>query len=443
MDDAGTELRGASIVVEDGWVVSVGDEPSDRDFDEVVDCSRTIVLPGLVNAHHHMYQSLTRGFPQATGRSLFPWLQALYPIWEGLDEEMIFASAQAGLAELALSGCTTSADHLYVFPPGSEHFIDAEIEAAAGIGIRFHPTRGSMDLGASSGGLPPDSVVQERESILADSERLVEKYHDPEPGAMVRIALAPCSPFSATPELMLETAGLARELHVRLHTHLAETVDEEEYSLREFGVTPVDLLDRESWLEEDVWLAHCVHLDAAAIERFARGRVGVAHCPTSNMLLGSGLAPVPEMLRAGVQVGLGVDGSASNDSSDLRTETKQAVLSSRARDGAEAMPVRTALRIATRGGAGCLGRDDIGSIEPGKVADFVLFDADALGVAGGLHDPVAAVVLGSLRPREVYVHGRRTVRDYGLVGRAESEVAARQRTASDRLLSRAQSLGLL
>jgi cytosine/adenosine deaminase-related metal-dependent hydrolase len=443
MDDADTELRGASIVVEDGWVVSVGDEPHGRDFDEIVDCSRSIVLPGLVNAHHHLYQSLTRGFPQAAGRSLFPWLQALYPIWEGLDEEMIFASAQAGLAELSLSGCTTSTDHLYVFPPGSEHFIDAEIEAAAGIGIRFHPTRGSMDLGASSGGLPPDSVVQGREVILADSERLVEKYHDPEPGAMVRIALAPCSPFSATPELMLETAGLARELHVRLHTHLAETVDEEEYSVRAFGVTPVDLLDRESWLEEDVWLAHCVHLDGAAIDRFARGRVGVAHCPTSNMLLGSGLAPVPEMLRAGVQVGLGVDGSASNDASDLRTETKQAVLSSRARDGAEAMPVRTALRIATRGGAECLGRDDIGSIEPDKVADFVLFDADALGVAGGLHDPVAAVVLGSLRPREVYVHGRRTVRDYGLVGCAESEVAARQRAASDRLLARAQSLGLL
>jgi cytosine/adenosine deaminase-related metal-dependent hydrolase len=443
MDDAGTELSNVSIVVEDGWITYVGDEPPDRSYDVTVDCADSIVIPGLINTHHHLYQTLTRGFPESAGQGLFPWLKFLYPIWEGLDEEMIHASTRAGLAELALTGCTTCADHLYVFPPGSENFIDAEIDAARSIGVRFHPTRGSMDLGQSDGGLPPDSVVQGREIILADSERLITQYHDPMPGSMVRIALAPCSPFSASPELMLETAGLARELHVRLHTHLAETLDEEKYSLKEFGVTPVELLDRVSWLEDDVWLAHCVHLRDADIERFARSHVGVAHCPTSNMLLGSGLAPVPGMLRAGVPVGLGVDGSASNDANDLRMETKQAVLSSRTRDGAGAMPVRTALRIATRGGAEVLGRDDVGSIEPGKAADLVFFDADALPLAGTAPDPVAGVVLGSLRPHAVYVHGRPIVRSYALMGADEIDIAARHRRAAARLLSRAHDLNLL
>lgn len=438
MDDAERELTGVSIAIEDGWIIGVGDEPSGRDFDETIDCSRFIVVPGLINTHHHLYQTLTRGFPESVGQGLFSWLQSLYPIWAGLDEEMIFASTQAGLAELALSGCTTCADHLYVFPPGSEHFVDVQIEAARGIGIRFHPTRGSMDLGQSHGGLPPDSVIQPREAILKDSERVVGRYHDPTPGSFVRVGLAPCSPFSVTTELMLETAGLARELGVRLHTHLAETLDEEAYSLREFGVTPVGLLDRLSWLEEDVWLAHCVHLDGAGIELFRQRGVSVAHCPTSNMLLGSGLAPVPAMLAAGVQVGLGVDGSASNDSNDLRMEVKQSVLSSRTRDGVEAMPVRSALRMATRGGAACLGRNDIGSIEVGRVADLLLFDADTLAMAGSEEDPVAGIVLGSLKPQSVYVHGRAVVQGGNLQTNDEQSLAERQRGASRRLLQRSR-----
>jgi cytosine/adenosine deaminase-related metal-dependent hydrolase len=438
MDDAERELAGVSIAIEEGWITGVGEEPPARDFDEIVDCSRFIVIPGLINTHHHLYQTLTRGFPESVGQGLFSWLQSLYPIWAGLDEEMIFASTQAGLAELALSGCTTCADHLYVFPPGSEHFIDAQVEAARSIGIRFHPTRGSMDLGQSHGGLPPDSVIQPRETILKDSERVVERYHDPTPGSFVRVGLAPCSPFSVTTELMLETAGLARELKVRLHTHLAETLDEEAYSLREFGVTPVGLLDRLSWLEEDVWLAHCVHLDGAGIELFRRRGVSVAHCPTSNMLLGSGLAPVPAMLAAGVHVGLGVDGSASNDSNDLRMEVKQSVLSSRTRDGVEAMPVRSALRMATRGGAACLGRDDIGSIEVGKAADLLLFDGDSLAMAGSEADPVAGIVLGSMRPQSVYVHGRAVVQGGTLQTNDEEDLAERQRAASNRLLQRSR-----
>lgn len=436
VDGAGSELTGASIAIEDGWITAIGSDLTDREYDERIDCRRFVILPGFVNTHHHLYQTLTRGFPEAEGQTLFPWLRSLYPIWAGLDEDMIGASTRAGLAELMLSGCTTSADHLYVFPPGSEHFIDAQVEAARALGIRFHPTRGSMDLGQSHGGLPPDSVVQPRDVILRDSERVIDAYHDPAPGAMTRIALAPCSPFSVTPELMLETAGLAREHGVRLHTHLAETLDEEAYSVSEFGVRPVELMDRVSWLEEDVWLAHCVHLSDVDINLFARRHVGVAHCPTSNMLLGSGMAPIPALLRAGVTVGLGVDGSASNDSNDLGAEAKQAVLSARLRDGAGAMPIRVALRLATAGGAACLGRDDIGTIQVGKAADLSIFDADALAVAGSEPDLVSGIVLGSTRPSHVIVHGRVVVRDGELQTGDEPAIAAAQRTAAARLLQR-------
>ena len=436
MDDRQNELADASIVVEDGWITAVERSRPEGSFDQLVECRRFLAIPGLINAHHHLYQTLTRGFPQSEGKTLFPWLQTLYPIWAGLDVDMVHASTRTGLAELALSGCTTCADHLYVFPEGSDGFVDAQVEAARTVGLRFHATRGSMDLGQSKGGLPPESVVQAREVILRDSERAVQAHHDPEPGAMIRVGLAPCSPFSVTPELMLETAGLARELGVRLHTHLAETVDEEEYSLRKFGVPPVELLDRVSWLEEDVWLAHCVHLNREDIERLSTREVSVAHCPTSNMLLSSGLAPTAQLLAAGVAVGLGVDGSASNDSNDLRQEVKQAILSARARDGASALSAREALHLATRGSARCLGRTDIGCIAPGKAADIVLLDLESLECAGGREDPVAIAVLGAPRVHSVMVHGEFVVRDGELTKCDPEEIAQKHIEASARLMQK-------
>jgi cytosine/adenosine deaminase-related metal-dependent hydrolase len=433
MDDAGSELDGASILVKDGWITAVGDLADDGQADEDLDCSRFLAIPGLVNTHHHLYQTLTRAFPESEGRTLFPWLRLLYPIWAGLDEEMIAASTRAGLAELALSGCTTCADHLYVFPEGSEHFIDAQVAAAREIGVRFHPTRGSMDLSVRDGGLPPESVVQSIPEILRDSERVIAAYHDASPGAMVRIGLAPCSPFSVTPELMRESAALARQHGVRLHTHIAETTDEDAYSRETFGMSPIALLESLGWAGPDVWVAHCVHPSRPDIDLLASGGVSVAHCPTSNMLLGSGLAPVRRLLSAGITVGLGVDGSASNDGNDLRNEMKQALLVARVRDGADAMSARAALRLATRGGAACLGRDDIGSIEAGKAADIVFFDLDRLELAGGARDIVASVVLGAARPHTVLVHGEPVVRA-GVLTRADATaLAARQNEASARL----------
>lgn len=435
VDANGAEHRDIDITIEDGWITGVGRRP-ERDCGEVVDCRNMLVMPGLVNTHHHLYQTLTRGFPESTGQTLFPWLRMLYPIWAGLDEEMIRASTRAGLAELALSGCTTAADHLYVFPPGSENFIEAQVAAAQEIGIRFHPTRGSMDLGESAGGLPPDSVVQGIETILRESERTVTRFHDPAPGSMVRVGLAPCSPFSVSPRLMRESAALARDLRVRLHTHIAETLDEDRYSRQTFGVSPVELLEELGWLESDAWLAHCVHVSEGDIALMSRGGTGIAHCPTSNMLLGSGLAPVPQLLRAGIPVGLGVDGSASNDANDLRQEVKQAVLSARVREGASAMPVRQALRIATAGGAACLGRDDIGSIEAGKVADLIFFDTQSLECAGGQEDLVASAVLGGPRPSDVLINGRWVVRHGHLVTADTVEIAKTQNRAAARLMER-------
>jgi cytosine/adenosine deaminase-related metal-dependent hydrolase len=349
---------------------------------------------------------------------------------------MITDSTRAGLAELLLSGCTTSADHLYVFPPGSEHFIDAQVAAAGDIGIRFHPTRGSMDLSQKDGGLPPDSVVQPIDTILADSERVIGHFHDPNPGAMVRIGLAPCSPFSVTPQLMKDSADLARRHGVRLHTHIAETMDEDAYSRATFGVSPVELLGTLSWLAPDVWVAHSVHPTEHDVAAMAGTTTGVAHCPTSNMLLGSGLAPVRQLLRAGVPVGIGVDGSASNDANDMRQEVKQAVLAARVRDGAGAMPARDALRLATRGGARVLGRNDIGSIGEGMAADLALFDITTLETAGGEEDLVAAVILGATRPKHVVVNGRVTVEDGHLVQHDEYALDGALNSASRRLLAR-------
>jgi cytosine/adenosine deaminase-related metal-dependent hydrolase len=434
MDDAARELPDSSIVVTNGWITQVGTPPPE--CDETIDCRRHLAIPGLINTHHHLYQTLTRGFPESEGRSLFPWLQMLYPIWAGLDEDMVYVSTRTGLAELALSGCTTCADHLYVFPSGSDAFFDAQVEAARSIGLRFHPTRGSMDLGEDDGGLPPQAVVQTRDQIMRDCARVISRYHDSMPGSMLRVGLAPCSPFSASPELMRESAALAASRRVRLHTHLAETRDEEAFSLEVFQRTPVDLLDDLGWLRDDVWLAHCVHLNQSAIDRFAERAVAVAHCPTSNMLLGSGLAPVRQLLDAGVDVGLGVDGSASNDGSNLRLETKQAVLSARTRDGVDALTPRQALRLATRGGAACLGRDDLGSIEVGKVADIVLLDMSTIESAGGQEDLASMAVLGNAPVDTVIVHGSIIVREGRLRTADEAEIAALHNDAAARLMQR-------
>jgi len=441
MNGAKSELQGAWIGIEESQIVYLDAAPPARAFDDTLDCSRLIALPGLVNTHHHLYQTLTRGFPQSEGAGLFDWLRLLYPIWAGLDDEMIYTSTRTGLAELVLSGCTTCADHLYVFPAGSESFMDAQVEAAGSVGIRFHATRGSMDLGRSEGGLPPNSVVQPAEVILRDSERVIERYHDRSPGAMLQIGLAPCSPFSVTPELMRESARLARSQGVRLHTHIAETAEEHRFSMERFGISPVELLGTVGWLAGDVWVAHCVHPSEGDIMRLAGAQVGVAHCPSSNMLLGSGLAPTKQLIKAGVNLGLGVDGSASNDSNDLRQEVKQAILSARVRDGATALSVRAALWIATRGGAACLGRDDIGSLEVGKVADVVLFDSDALRCAGAEEDLLAGVVLGGVRPDTVLVGGRKVVRGGTLQELDESALAASHNTASRRLLERWRAAG--
>lgn len=437
MDDAGIELADATIEIRDGWISAIGNESPHEAFDEVIDARRLIAIPGLVNTHHHLYQTLTRGFPESEGMTLFPWLQRLYPIWAGLDEDMIYASTRTGLAELALSGCTTSSDHLYVFPEGSEGFMDAQVEGARSVGLRFHATRGSMDLGQSGGGLPPDSVVQTQVTIMRDSERAIDRFHDPSPGAMTRIGLAPCSPFSVTPELMRESAALARDKGVRLHTHIAETMDEDAYSRATFGLSPVELLQSVGWTESDVWVAHCVHPTESDIELLARRDVAVAHCATSNLLLGSGLAPVTTYVRKGIRVGLGVDGSASNDANDLRQEAKQALLVARVRDGVGAMSARDALRIGTRGGASCLGRDDIGSLEVGKAADIALFDAESLALAGMQEDLVAGIILGAPRPVAVIVNGDFVVRDSMLAQCVSEDVARQHNAAARRLMERA------
>ncbi len=438
MDDTGRELVDASVEIRDGWITALGQESGNGEVDQVIDARNLIAIPGLVNTHHHLYQILTRGFPESEGKTLFPWLRSLYPVWAGLDEQMIFASTRTGLAELALSGCTTSSDHLYVFPDGSQSFMDAQVEAAQSVGLRFHATRGSMDLGMEDGGLPPNSVVQSLDTILRDSERVIDLYHDPTPGAMTRIGLAPCSPFSATPELMRETAVLAREKGVLLHTHIAETMDEDAYSRETFGLSPVELLESVGWAAPDVWVAHCVHPSDSDIELLRNRDVAVAHCPTSNMLLGSGLAPVSSYRAGNIRVGLGVDGSASNDANDLRQEMKQALLVARVRDGAGALSARDALRLGTRGGASCLGRDDIGIIDVGKVADIALFDADSLALAGSQEDLIAGIVLAGPRPVTVIVNGEFVVKDGNLVRVDHADIARLHNDAACRLMTRAR-----
>jgi cytosine/adenosine deaminase-related metal-dependent hydrolase len=425
MDDAGSEHADGWLLVADGRVEAVG-SGAPPEADERVDLGGAVVTPGLVNTHHHLYQTLTRA--RAQEANLFTWLQTLYPVWAGIDEESVYAASRTGLAELALSGCTTVFDHHYVFPRGTSGLIEAEVRAARELGLRIVASRGSMDLGESDGGLPPDSLVEETDDVLAETERLAALQD----GGFVQIAAAPCSPFSVTGELMRESAELARRLGLVLHTHLAETVEEEAYCRELYGCTPVEYLDSLGWLDGDVWCAHCVHLSQPDVQRFADSGTGVAHCPTSNLRLGAGVAPVRDLLDANVRVGLGVDGSASNERGDLLLEVKQALLVARGRGGPAALTVRDALRLGTRGGAAVLRRDDIGSLEPGKRADVAVWRTDGLELAGAA-DPVGGLVLSAPhRVDRLYVEGEEVVRDGRLARADEEEIARHHRDQAGR-----------
>lgn len=432
MDDERREIEGGAIFVKDNVVEAVGpshDLPGTAD--EVIDASGWVVLPGLVNTHHHLYQTLTRSL--APNEELFNWLQTLYPIWARMDGEAVYVSAKVGLAELMLSGCTTTSDHLYIYPNGAR--LDDEIRAAQEIGIRFHATRGSMSLGESDGGLPPDSVVEDEETILHDSRRLIETFHDAARYAMLRVALAPCSPFSVSRDLMRASAELARSYGVRLHTHLAENDKDIEYSKEVFGMRPGEYVEDVGWVGGDIWHAHCVKLNAQEIDLFAHTATGVAHCPGSNMRLASGIAPVRAMRDAGVNVGLGVDGSASNDSSHLLTEARLAMLLQRVTGRPAGLSAREALEIATRGGAAVLGRDDIGALAPGMAADFIAIDPDPVAWAGGWHDPTASLLFCT--PQNVQlsvINGRIVIREGHLTTLEIEPVVERHNTIARALV---------
>ncbi|MEV5070436.1 8-oxoguanine deaminase [Microbacterium sp. LMI12-1-1.1] len=438
VDAVGAEYAGGHVVMEGGRIIAVGagraPDPL-REGAELVDARGCLVTPGLINTHHHLYQWLTRGYAQDS--ILFDWLTALYPLWARIDADLTGAGAAGAMAVLARSGCTTVGDHHYVFPHGSGDIVGALVESASTVGVRLHATRGSMDLGRSQGGLPPDFAVETTDAALRASQEAVERYHDPSFDAMVRIAIAPCSPFSVTADLLREAAVLARSLGVRLHTHASETVEEDAYCIEHFGRTPTQHLEELGWLGDDVWMAHGVHLDAPAIERYAATGTGVAHCPSSNARLAAGIAPVRALLDAGVPVGLGVDGSASNESGQLGAEIREAVLMNRLRTGSESMSVRDGLRIATMGGARVLGRQqEIGSLEPGKLADVAVWQVDRVEHAGIL-DPVAALGLGALPPlKRLYVGGRAVVEDATLVTADEARLAREVAAASVALAER-------
>jgi cytosine/adenosine deaminase-related metal-dependent hydrolase len=428
MDDERNEHPGGWLLVDDGFVEQAG-TGTRPDASETVDLAGAVVTPGLINTHHHLWQNLTRA--RAQDDNLFGWLTTLYPVWARLDGEAEYAAARCGLAELALSGCTTVFDHHYLFPNGGNELLEAEIRAARELGVRIVASRGSMDLGESDGGLPPDSVVEKRDEALAATEDAA-KLAD---GGDVQIAVAPCSPFSVTKELMRESAELARKLELKLHTHLVETVEEEEFALEKFGCTPLQYVEELGWLAEDVWCAHCVHLGDEGVTKFAAHDVGVAHCPSSNMRLGAGIAPIRELLDAGVRVGLGVDGSASNERGDLFMEVKQALLVARGRGGPGALTARDALRLGTRGSASVLGRDDIGQLAPGKRADFAVWRTDGLEL-GGAADPVAGLVFaGPHRVDRLYVGGQEVVREGHLARGDESEIAREQRRQAERFVA--------
>jgi cytosine/adenosine deaminase-related metal-dependent hydrolase len=429
MDDEGTEYPDGWLVAEDGVVAQVG-SGAEPEADERVELGGAVVTPGLVNTHNHLYQTLTRA--RAQQADLFTWLRELYPLWARVDAEAEYAAARTGIAELALSGCTTVFDHHYVFPRGRSGLVEAEVAAARELGVRIVASRGSMDLGVSDGGLPPDELVEDPDEVLADTERLVGELHHPARGAHVQIAVAPCSPFSVTGRLMEESAALARRLELPLHTHLAETVEEEAYCRELYGCTPVEYLEQRGWLAEDVWCAHCVHLSADDVDRFSATGTGVAHCPSSNLRLGAGVAPVRELFDAGVRVGLGVDGAASNERSDLLLEAKQALLVARGRGGGEAMTARQALRLATRGGAAVLRRDELGSLAPGQAADLAIWATDGLEL-GGAEDLVAALVLTAPhRVDRLVVGGTDVVRGGALVRADEAEIARAHRVQARR-----------
>ena len=422
MDDAGTELDGADVLIQGGVIASVG-QGLDAPAAHGVLAHGCVLTPGLVNTHHHLFQTLTRAVPGGQDALLFGWLKSLYPIWSQFGPEEMFVSTQIGLAELALSGCTLSSDHLYLYPNGAR--LDDTIAAAGEVGLRFHPTRGAMSIGESLGGLPPDSLVENEDAILNDCIRVIDAFHDPKPGSMVRVGVAPCSPFSVSRDLMRNAALLARDKGVMLHTHLAENDEDIAYSLAKFGCRPGQYAEDLGWTGDDVWHAHCVKLDGAEIDLFARTRTGVAHCPCSNCRLGSGIAPIRAMRDAGVKVGLGVDGSASNDAGNLMAEARMAMLLQRVARGADKMSAREALRIATRGGAEVLGRTDCGIIAPGKRADLALWDMSGVESAGSW-DTGAILLAGPARVRDLWVEGRRVVRDSQLATLDLPAVIARQ-----------------
>ena len=437
--DPGAEYRAGHVVVEDGRIAAVAEgRYAGPHADSVTDGSGCLATPGLINTHHHLYQWLTQGMAQQS--VLFDWLTELYPVWARIDAEQVHAAATAGLAWLALSGCSTSTDHHYIFPASRPGVLEAEIDAAATVGVRFHPCRGSMDLGRSAGGLPPDEVVEDTEAALAATEDAIRRFHDPSPGSMLRVAVAPCSPFSVTPELMREAAALARRTGTRLHTHLAETREEDAYCRQTLGRTPAEYMDDLGWLGDDVWFAHCVHLDETAAKRLAVAGAAVAHCPSSNARLGSGIAPVRQLLRAGAAVGLGVDGPASSEATTVAGELRQALLVARLRadDGPGALSARQALWLGTRGGARCLGRDDeLGALRPGLLADIALWRLDTLG-RDAIGDPVAALVFGAPAPLELLLVNGMPVVERGELRTIDVTTATRDvRTARKRLFGEA------
>lgn len=422
MDADRTELAGGWVAITGGLVEAVGSGAAPA-ATTVIDATDCLVTPGLINTHHHLFQNLTRAFPPMTDKPLFGWLQSLYPLWRRLDADGAYLSAWVGLAELALSGCTTSSDHLYLHPRGAGDLLGAEIEAARDLGMRFHPTRGSMSLSEKDGGLPPDDVVADDDDILAASEDAVARHHDRSHGAMTRVALAPCSPFSVTESLMVRSAELAERLDVRLHTHFAENAEDDEFSVRQFGCRPTDYLERTGWLTDRAWLAHAVMPDAREVARLGLAGVGAAHCPSSNLILSSGIAPVVAMRAAGVHVGLGVDGSSSADSGSLWLEARQAMLLAKLRDGASAATARMSLEMATLGGAACLGRrGELGVLAPGAVGDVAVWAQTGPSFAGAVADPVEAWLrCGPTAARDTIVHGRPVVRNGALVHPAVEE----------------------
>jgi cytosine/adenosine deaminase-related metal-dependent hydrolase len=425
MDADRRELAGGWVSITDGFVDGVGTGVA-PDATIRIDATDCLVTPGLVNTHHHLFQNLTRAFPPMTDKPLFGWLQSLYPLWSSIDTEAVHVSAWVGLAELALSGCTTSTDHLYLHPRGAGDLLSAEIEAARDLGVRFHPTRGSMSLSQKDGGLPPDDVVADDDDILAASEDAVLRHHDRSWGAMTRIALAPCSPFSVTEELMVRTAELAERLDVRLHTHFAENDEDDAYSLATFGCRPMEYLERTGWAVDRTWVAHCVKPDTSEIRRLGAAGVSAAHCPSSNLILASGIAPVVELRAAGVAVGLGVDGSSSADAGSLWLEAREAMLLAKLRNGAAAGTARMALELATLGGAACLGRvGELGVLERGAVGDVAVWALDGPRFAGALADPIEAWLrCGPVSARDTIVHGRPVVRHGDLVSRRVDEMLA-------------------